>query len=109
MFWRTTFPTKSTSSGGGAVSDSISKEIGAEDVGAMTLCGKMAAVDSVPTPNVTSPMQLLWCNFSCGTSLMQIWNQSIPKKMQFFIFKNQYTFILQLESIQCKGMIDGLV
>ncbi len=44
--------------------DSICKEIDAEDVGAMTLCGLLAAMDSAPTPDATSPMQL--------------WNPSIP-------------------------------
>ncbi len=62
--------------------DSICKEINAEDVGAMTLCGWLAAMDSTPTPNATSPMQLtsdatslmqlLRCNFSDATSPMQL-------------------------------------
>ena len=55
---------RSASSKGGAVSDSICKEIDAEDVGAMTPCGLPAAMDSAPTPN--------------ATSLMQLWNQLIP-------------------------------
>ncbi len=54
------------SSGGGADLDSICKEIDAEDVGVMTLCGLPAVMDSAPTPKATSPMQL--------------WNQSIPNR-----------------------------
>ncbi len=55
---------RSASSGGGADSDPISKEIDAEDVEATTPCGRLAAMDSAPTPNATSPLQL--------------WNQLIP-------------------------------
>ncbi len=51
-------------SGGGADSDSICKEIDAEDVKAMTPFGRLSAMDSAPTSNATSPMQL--------------WNQLIP-------------------------------
>ncbi len=54
---------RSASLGGGADSDAICKDIDAEDVGATTLRGRLAAMDSAPTPNATSPMQL--------------WNQSI--------------------------------
>ncbi len=50
---------RSASSGEGDDSDSISKEIDAEDEGAMTLCGQLAAMDSTPTLDATSPMQLL--------------------------------------------------
>ncbi len=49
--------------GEGTDSDFISKEIDVEDVGAMTPCGQLATMDSDPTPNVSSPLQL--------------WNQSI--------------------------------
>ncbi len=55
---------RSASSGGGADSDPISKEIDAEDVEATTPCGRLAAMDSAPTPNTTSPMH--------------VWNQLIP-------------------------------
>ncbi len=51
-------------SGGGADSDPIYKEIEAEDVGALTPYGLLAAIDSAPTPE--------------ATFLMQLWNQSIP-------------------------------
>ncbi len=54
---------RSASLGAGTDSDSICKEMGVEDVGAMTPCGKPDAMDSAHTPNTTSPMQL--------------WNQSI--------------------------------
>ncbi len=49
---------RSASLGKGADSDSVCKEIDVEDVGAMTLCGLPAAIDSAPTPNATSPIQL---------------------------------------------------
>ncbi len=39
-------------------SDSVCKDINAEDVGATTLCVWLAAMDSAPTPNSTSPMKL---------------------------------------------------
>ncbi len=48
--------------------DSICKEIDAEDVGAMTLCGLLAAMDSSPPPNATPPMKLRR-NFSHNTGL----------------------------------------
>ncbi len=71
-------------SGGGADSDSIYKEIDAEDVGAMTKCGGLAAIDSAPTSNATSPN---------ATSLMQLWNQLTPKNfVHFLIFMNQHIY-----------------
>ncbi len=44
---------------GGADLDSICKEIDAEDEGATTSCGLPAAMDSAPTPNAASLVQLL--------------------------------------------------
>ncbi len=55
---------RSSSSREGADSDSICKDIDAVDIRAVTACGQPAAMDSTPTPNETSLMQLL--------------NQSIP-------------------------------
>ncbi len=63
---------RSASSGGGADSDSICKEIEAEDVRAMTPSGRLTVMDSALTPNAPSPIQLLQCNFSDATSLMQL-------------------------------------
>ncbi len=58
------------------------------------MCDGLAAKDSAPTPNATSPMQLLWCNSGIN------WFQKI---FTFFIFRKQHTSIFQLESIQCLG------
>ncbi len=55
---------RSASSRGGTDSYSICKDIDAEDIGTATLCGQLATMDSAPSPNATSPIQL--------------WNQSVP-------------------------------
>ncbi len=54
---------RSTRSGGGSNSDSLCKEIDAEDVGTTTPCGRPADMDLSPPLNATSSMKL--------------WNQSI--------------------------------
>ncbi len=69
QLWNSSIPNprnqaRLASSGEGADSDSICKEIDAEDVGATTPCDLPAVMDSAPTPD--------------ATSLMQIWNPSIP-------------------------------
>ncbi len=61
------YQARSVSLEGGADSDSISKEINAEDVEALTLCGRLAVIDSATNPNSTSPMHLLQSNFSNAT------------------------------------------
>ncbi len=45
-------------SGRGVDSDFINEDIDAEDVGANTLCGQLAAMDSAPTLKATSLMKL---------------------------------------------------
>ena len=64
---------RSSSSGGGADFDSISKVIDAEDVGATTPCGLRAAMDSASTQR-----QLLQCN----SGIHQFQTQEIKEDLQ---------------------------
>ncbi len=73
------------------------QEIDAEDVGIMTLCGWLAAVDSAPFPNALSQLQLLHCNLSfvtfsmkllqCNLGINQFQTQEIKQDLQVQVVK----------------------
>ena len=82
--------------------------------GPTTPCGLLAAIDSAPTPDATSPMQLLLCNFSDATSPLQLLQcnfSNATSPMQLLQCNPGGWFFISEVCHDCKGriqMIDRL-